>query len=433
MKISRSIILGIAVFVAATQSLAAPDAATKTVFNIVVAPEFRNRAPEVESLVSSLLFSMIQGDTLIVTSAGSEPRRVAAITLDADLGENPTARLKGLKKLFPSQLATIHQFAAGLSATLQSGQSGNLVRFAKSLEWVGREYPGQKIKVAYLGSPIVQEPSAWSMSTAYPMDGALTDTHSPYVATGGSQVLKNVELHVVHSANLSEFAKAYPDGHDAALRRFYSLYFRQMGGVLASWSGQSEHLAKLKANQYPPILVDDVNKTSKSGMAEVRSPVQIKADDGIQSVLWAQPISKNPPPPSHLHSKASMGITWNCAECDLDLYVRADGDNEELSFAHQSSNLGRHLKDLREMTPSNKGYETVIFPGAVDLDRLKVAINHYSGSATTTAIDIQFRIQTDEGLYFKNYRMKAGDGTKSGGSRDGAGWIKVNVKEVLGL
>lgn len=432
MKVLRSIILGIAALIAATQTLAAPDA-TKTVFNIVVAPEFRSRTPEVESLVSSLLFSMSQGDTLLVTSAGSEPRRVAAITLDADLSENPTARLKGLKKLFSSQLAAIHQFAAGLPANPQSGQSGNLVRFAKSLEWVGREYPGQKIKVAYLGSPIVQEPSAWSMATAYPMDGALTDPHSPYAATSGSQVLKNVELHVVHSANLAEFAKAYPDGHNATLRRFYSLYCRQLGGVLASWSGQSEHLAKLKTNQYPPISANDVNKDAKSGMAEIRSPVQIKADDDMQSVLWAQMISKNPPPPSHLRSKASMGITWNCAGCDLDLYVRADGDNEELSFAHQSSNLGRHLKDLRDMTPSNRGYETVIFPGAVDLDRLKVAINHYSGSATAAAIDIQFRIQTDEGLYFKNYRMKAGDGTKSGGSRDGTGWVKVNVKEVLGL
>lgn len=425
----KNILIRLAAIALLYISTAFSMACAQTVYNIIVGPEFRSRGSEVEQLLSDLLLTLQKGDTLILTGSGGE-RRIASITLEANPGENQVVRRRYFEARYSNQIRLIKDFLSELPK--QPDSRGNLTRLAKSLNVVDREFPGQKKKIVYLGSPIVQDPAVWSMAKAYPTDGVFFDQSSPYAITGSEQALKNTEIHVVHSVSLSEFSQAYPDIHNTALRRFYAAYFQLLGGQLASWSGQVSHLSRLTINQYPAINVANIDKFKKSAMVEVRSPVQIKADEKLNFSFWASPVSANPPPPSATFSKVVLGITWNCANCDLDLYARADGDDIELSFARQSSKLGRHLKDLLDMTPANKGYETIVFSSPVDLNRLKVAINHYAGT-TNDPIDIQFRIKVDDGLYFKSYRLSAGGGNRGGGSRDGARWVQVNLKNVFGL
>lgn len=407
-------------------------AAAATVYEVAVMPDAKIRT-EIWPMVSQILMTAAAGDAVTIMDP-STGLRIASFKVTEEMASSPNAnaRTVWLVKKQPGEVLKAKKFLLEKTA---SGGSGDFVRWSRSLEIRKTEFANvTRISGIFFGSPLVAAPEAYSMKHRYPSDAFLfLKDASLFSTVGKEQSLRNVDVHVVHSANLSEFSDRNPDFHHAKIKRFYSFFVNHMGGNLASFGGSSDHLRNIVAGTFPKPTGLEVDRSStKPIVYEVNSPMLEREDAAHQKNLWEGTIEKNPSPPSRPMAKAEMGITWN-QNVDLDIYVMPT-DDLELFYQKTSSSKfkGRFIKDIMSR-PGTNGFETVIYDAELPLKSIQVYVNHYSGSSTSP-IEGEFRIRIDGATYSKKFVLNSPNGTSGKGNRDQhPAWLKIDVAKAMGL
>lgn len=429
----------LALLLAAVVSLAG-QAAHAVVIEYAIAPEAKSRAELWPTLVETLLAAKAT-DVITVVDV-QKNQRIATISIPEEVARvaNPVARSNWLTK--QPVIAKLKGFLKEPDTTVGQGSGVAFVRYIRSLELRRAEF-NQPVQAVYWGSPIVVAPGV-SLAAAWPADGFLfaTDAFSLFSVTGKEGALKDVTLHLVHSATLAEFAKANPDGHRDRLRRFYGLFVGLQGGNLATFASSAEHLRNLAVTAYPKIDYGRPdNSSNKLLLWDVLAPVADREGKALRTSLWQSPAPAKNPSLSASQLAASpldIGIRWwsnKNERIDLDIYVQAAPGDAELSYKQTGAPekyAGRFLRDITAAGDEN-GFETVTYAGNVPVKGLKAYINHYSGkSSTPVAIEVRVRVQGE--IYSKRLQLPAGMGTGGGGNRDASpSWVKIDVPALLGL
>jgi hypothetical protein len=302
----------------------------------------------------------------------------------------------------------------------------------RGLEQRKNEFPGLSIKGVFFGTPLISSPEAYAMQHRWPSDGFITLRDSLFSAVGKENSLQGVDIHIVHSAGLTEFSERNRDFHAQKIKTFYGRMIARMGGNLATFGGSSDHLNNITTASFPKQNYGELEGGSKPVIYEVLSPQLVKEDGDRQQSLWASAVDKSPLVVPTGPQPFDLGLTWD-KNVDLDIYVLPAGD-VELFYGQTLSRkyAGRFLKDIRT-TPENRGYETVVYENPVPLNSLKVFVNHYSGQSTAP-INAEFRFRVNGQIYSKKFQLPAGRGTGGHGDRRAnPAWVEINIPVLLGL
>jgi hypothetical protein len=400
---------------------------------VEIAVADHQRAQDAWAIATSVLMTGAQGDIVTLVDAGSGQRK-ATLKVSEEMAASPNqnARSVWLTKQQAAEFSNAKTFLLNTSPTTTSGSS-NFLRWVRSLELRRMEFQkATRFDAIYLGSPLVTQPEAYSMVNRYPSDAFLANADSLFAVDKSKTLpLKGITVHVVHSVGLQEFSERNRDFHREKIKRFYGLFIDGLGGNLATFAGNIDHLKSISGATFPRVDYGAPNRAEKPVIYEVITPQLEAMDDARQNSLWANKIGANPPPPKETFSPVDIGITWN-RNIDLDLYVKPEGD-QELSFKQTASTKhgGRFLRDITSL-PGTNGFETITYDSAVPLRTMQVHVNHYAGSAVAP-IEIELRVRTNGQTYFRKFSLPPGTGTRGGGAREGTSWMKIPIQQVLGL
>jgi len=421
-------------------------APAQEVFHFVVAPSSEH-ARVLEPTLSNLLFSdMAEGDVLTVTHALTH-EDIMSIQLPAKVASRPIPiRKKMIAKLFARDLSKLRRFLVGISASTadsahpesshqESSQPAHLLRFLDTMESRKALHPNHTHKVVWMANPVVHDENAlFTMDDSrFPSDAHLFSSESIYSTLHRKSLLKNVELHIVHSSNKREFGPESVDLHHQKLKRFWALYVSHAGGKLATFGGSSHHLQNLKHAPFPGLKFQPDRSDTKLQSFQYQKQERQRTEVIRQQQLF-QVMSSNPEAPSReTRSPLEVGITWKGHGIDLDVYTQIESD-EQLSFRKQSSEKfgGKFFKDIRS-APGTNGFETIAYSKPLSLHQVEpILINHYSGSSASR-IEGEIRVKFAGKVYFKKFSISPGSGTQGArSSRHDPAWVEIDIAGVVG-
>lgn len=323
---------------------------------------------------------------------------------------NPKARL-GLNR---DAVAALKRFA---DKSVAPGSEGHppipsAVRLPQLLRYAAEHFSHAKqLDLVVLGSPFfvdTKEPAFSMTGGRFPSDGHLfaTPGKSPYGTEGQGQLLKNVHVHIGYgSDNIMQ-----GDRHRYFVQRFWTLYIERLGGKLSSFVADVPTLFRGLAQKNSPPAHDF--KPVHSDKLEM---ILLRPQENKQSI-FERPVSKTALPQMQLRraENVQIGISWQCALCDLDLYARAMPGAPVLYFGNITTKHGYYWKDYRNSPQPTNGFETISFDVPLDLRTLLIAINFYEGEAPKGAAG-EIRIAVDDQTYAAPFHIPA---TRGNGGHD---------------
>ncbi len=312
------------------------------------------------------------------------------------------------------------------------------VRLPQLLRYIANNFAGgDRLDVIVLGSPLYDDPKepVFSMANGhFPSDGHLfaSQSKTPFGAAGHPDLFKNLHVHIGYG---NEQVR-HNDRHGYFVERFWALYVEQQGGKLASFVGDLPTLfRRIKHNvtpanhHYTPV---------KSGKLEM---IRLRLEENKQSI-YDRPLSTAQITKAQIRraNHVEIGISWQCGECDLDLYARATPGAPILYFGHAESAQGRYWKDYRNSPTPTNGFETIAFKIPLDLRVLLIAVNFYEGIAQQ-GVSGELRLSIDGDTYASTFHIAATTGNqgkgaleaiKSGHANQNQSII-INPLRILGL
>ena len=417
---------------ALTLSTIASFSLAATVAEFAIASDGKSRE-DLWPLITSVILNGHKDDVVTLVNAQNSSR-VATIKVTEEIAEAPTVKAKAtwLTKQQGEQIQRMKQFLT--STTGQGAAHADFARYVQSLELRKTEFNGYNIQAVFVGSPLSTQPDNYSMRGRYLSDSFISHPETPFSTVGKQAALRSVNVHVLHSPAAMEFSEKNRDLHQTKVRRFVGLFVSGLGGNLATFSGDGSHLKTLLTTQFNRQSYGTPEASDgKLRVYDIVEPRLVREDEKRQISLWDSRIDKNPSPPARgSKSPIDIGITWD-KNVDLDVYVKADGDNEIFYGFTSSETYGaRFLKDITTL-PESRGYETVTFSKDTPLANLKVFINHYAGTSNQP-INGELRIRIDDKIYAKTFQFRAGSGTRGRGNRNvDAAWIPMNISTIVGL
>lgn len=164
------------------------------------------------------------------------------------------------------------------------------------------------------------------------------------------------------------------------------------------------------------------------------------ADDGSVPDIYRTPLQVAPAPEPiwKAASNVTIGITWDVAGADLDLYVRPMPSAPVIFFGQADTEEGRLFKDFT-LSPGT-GFETVALTSVIDLSQTRLAVNYYGGVHSAGGVRGEIRIAIGDQVWAKPIHVTATRGNKGNGANsvvtDGevpnAAWIIIDPLHVLG-
>lgn len=314
------------------------------------------------------------------------------------------------------------------------------IRMPHFMRFVAGNFDMDRYKsILVAGSPIYHDPlePRFTMRAArVPSHAHITATRqaSPYSVAGYGGLLPDTPVHLVSpSADWK-----LNDGHGAMVRCFWTLHTETMGGRLASF-GSDLKLALQRVGS-GTVGASPACERDSSDKLEMM-PVRIERFAGPS--LYDREVSEDAPAPELVRTaqNVQVGIRWqDCEACDLDIYVRPYNGAEVLYFGHTHSREGAFYKDFRSAPTAAAGLESVSFREPVDLGKLLVAVNLYSGNAPQ-GVNGEVRIAIGAETYAAPFRIEAQTGNRGAGAQDllNAGtvpneqWAIIDPMKVLGL
>lgn len=321
-------------------------------------------------------------------------------------------KAKAIIKRNRTAVATLMRFASKNAGA--TAETINTVRLPQLLHYVAENYhpdPSGELDVIVLASPFYadpQEPNV-SMASAYiPSDGHIHSSRasSPYGTAETGELLKAVRVHL----GFEENADIISDQHGFFLRRFWTLYIENQGGKLVSFMSDIDMLFERVSHHALP-LQHNFRLESSTKLEMIRLRREKPSNPIYERELSSQPLSSRTIQSSE---NVEIGIQWDCAACDLDLYARGSASADILYFGRNVTQMGNHWKDFTSSPSLSNAYETISFKVPVDLRQLRLAINFYNGAAPN-GIKGSIRLSVSGQTYEKPFTIPATSGNKSKG------------------
>lgn len=292
---------------------------------------------------------------------------------------------------------------------IDNDQVVHKIKLPQFLRFIGENHIAfdQEHDVIIIGNPLYLSGDAFDMSgSKVPGDGHLQNSVSHTVfGIDNPELLKNIRLHIGYPEEFSAH-----DQHHWHVKRFWTLFAEKQGGELVSFTGDlSTLLNRVKKNTNAPKHSYELQDTTRLEMIQL-APVKLKETRSI----FQRPVEKGNLSPSDIKAArdVQIGITWDCTQCDLDLHVRPHASADVLSFRRTQTEEGRYWKDFRN-APAH-GFETIDLSGVTDLRDVLIAVNFYSGEATSPLTG-EIRLAVGNKTYAKAFTINASYGNNGKG------------------
>lgn len=258
-------------------------------------------------------------------------------------------------------------------------------------------------------------------NSRYPNDAHLgtDEQHSVYGTSSKKDLLKNVFVHQVYLNNWEG------DNYKTRINRFWSLFVKNQGGGLATFTGDLKTgFDRLTAN---PATIEnfDLDK-SQNKLEFYRATREVVPVGGVseEANFLADGVQLSTEPPASTRGNLKVGIRWLCP-CDVDLYAKSNNSPDYLYFGHQDSIDGHFFKDFTTSTAEN-GLEYIQF-NEIDASSLDVKVNLYSGSPDNGVVTGIVRAELNGRVYQAPFEIKPT--FLSSDSK----WSKIDIKSLLKL
>lgn len=411
-------------------------------FVVALPDDYPGERTEMETLISRASLATKPGDSLSVYNA-TERKRLASIVVPEETGYN-NLRLK--QNAFGGELRKLAPFLESLDKPAPLSANIFFPQFLR--EFANTTLPGLPDKSAELlvvGSAKYhddREPRYTMLEGHFPSDGFLAtdDTASPYGASNRRGSLAGVNVHFCTTDD-----DWIDDVHRQRVERFWSLYVRELGGKLATFTNDLNVCTQRfveKVTATPEEFAVDPAQTKPEMLRIVRSTEReqqsgpaVERNEGAAFMGNDATISSQPP--EEQSGPAKIGIRWACGACDIDLYARASQQAAFLYFANQVTPEGRHNKDWRNSPDVENQYEYIDFTTPVDINNLEIYLHFYRGRQEGGAGGV-VRLWFNGKVYEQPFHIAAARGDRQARKRPdqialGDEWVKVNVAELAGL
>lgn len=317
------------------------------------------------------------------------------------------------------------------SAKIPEGEASGEIKLPQFLDYLAQNGYAQDADIAVIGSPIYNDsrnPDASMTDVKYVPDEhfGLPALVSAFSLIGKENALKGSR---VHQLILDESWKVSED-YEHVVKRQWTLFLEGQGAALSTWINDWSIFWERVKNSAPALP-----HTYKRGELEQNQPSQNDVP------IHKRALSTLKPPKSVLAQAQTLeiGITWDCAACDVDLYAKPSLSAQALSFKNKETPEGIFHTDYMS-SPERNRYETISFTKAVDLRGVVLAVNLYGGSSPE-AVRGEIRISLNGKTYGHAFSIKA----ISGNAGDGAEatlqnknpandhWVVLTPEEILGF
>ncbi|NQY65601.1 MAG: hypothetical protein HRT38_18210 [Alteromonadaceae bacterium] len=282
------------------------------------------------------------------------------------------------------------------------------IRIPQLLRSIANNKPSSDIEVILFGSPHYVDRSevAFSMVDGqFPSTGHLLNrrTQTPYGLADDKALLSGMRVHWFYGSD-----RFINNRHSSAVERLWTLYTELTNGKLVTFSedlatvlSRATNNAKAPAHSYQ--LDPNDNKIEM-----IRLPVKV-----MSKSIRQRPISSTALPLRKLRhaTDVEVGITWNCNNCDLDLYAKANPTAPILYFGNTKTPQGTYFKDYQYSPKGSNGFETINFKTPLDLRVMKFVINFYRGNVVG-GVKGELRLTIDGKTYSKPFHLKSPKGNK---------------------
>ncbi len=350
---------------------------------------------------------------------------------------HPKARLTANKKL----IAALMQFAKNAKEPYGSLEPSIIgaVRLPQFLRVVAQQTLEQDTNILILGDPLYDDPKDREFSMAAglsPNDGHLQASRrdSPFGLKEVGKPLKGARVHYVFGNE----DWAITDAHKFHVRRFWSLFVSRQGGVLASVNGDLPGtLEQMRSRSVGSAQTYSLQPINKLEMIRFRPPELIS-----RLSLHERPLSARRMSAERIqHAKGvEVGISWNCAECDLDVYARPRKSAKPIFFHNTKTPDGIYWKDFTSSPKQSHGLERIAFNGVVDLRELLLAVNFYSGNSKS-GVRGEIRLAVDQNTYALPFLISAKTGNAGvgvhqmlrTGKAPSSQWLVIDPLSIIGV
>jgi len=309
-------------------------------------------------------------------------------------------------------ISQLVQFAKTDTVVMAKTMPSGAIRLPQLLRSIANNKSSSNIEVMLFGSPHYTDKvdAAFSMTDGqFPSDGHILNqrTQTPYGLVGNKKLLFAMRLHWFYGSK----DKFINDRHGAAVERFWTLYMERTGGKLVSFS--SDLLTVLsRANNHAVAPTHSYRLNPDDDKMEmVRLPIDV-----MTKSIHQRPVSINALSPETLKyaNNVEVGITWQCKDCDLDLYAMSYPNAPVLYFGKTDTPQGIYYKDYLYSPSGSNGFETIAFKVPLDLRVMKLVVNFYRGKVTSGAKG-EIRLSIDGVTYSRTFHIKANKGNKGKG------------------
>lgn len=295
------------------------------------------------------------------------------------------------------------------------------------------------IDVIIFGSPLYDDPDEGLTMRygAVPNDGHIRAGRNatPFGAGGDAKALAGFRVHLKTPGLSSGASWRLHDAHGQAVERFWTLFVAAQGGTLVSFTHDEDALLE-RAAQHVGAPAHRW-RLGNPGRLEML-PFAPRGES--RTSIYDRPLARNAPSPAQIaHAgRVEIGIRWDCAACDLDLYAVPRRGAEVIYYVNLITPEGRLFKDFRRSPDYANGLEMIAFSAPIDLSALALAINHYSGAASRITGEV--RIALDGATYaapfvFETPAPTSGQGADvwvNTGRAPARGWIIIDPLAVIG-
>lgn len=317
---------------------------------------------------------------------------------------SPRARLNANRE----PVAKLLQFAEQVS--LPSGDGEPSIRGAILLPQLLRQIAllpveSNEHETIIIASAVYDHPSQpqWSMAgRRFPGDGNIFNSRSesPYAAADSPEILNGFRVHIAYDEASGGMEV---DSYAFRVQRYWTLFVEAQGGQLVSFTNELQtalQRAKLDAPAMPHQFEAQLVATGESTIYE--RPI-------LQEALSRQELRQ-------AHG-VSIGLTWDCSSCDLDLYSRYSPSAEVLFYGNPSTREGTVRKEfpLSYQDTGNRGFETIYYTVGINLEELAIGVNFYEGSAPD-GVTAELRIDVGGKTYAKSLYIPASTGNQGVGA-----------------
>lgn len=306
------------------------------------------------------------------------------------------------------------------------------------LRYVGTNYPANgKSDLIVLGSPVHHDPRIATLSmrgARVPNDGHIkaSRAQSPYGTAGLQNRLKGYRVLL----GIPSMDWAATDRHAYFTQRFLSLMIAAQGGQLTTFTTDLGTLFQQAAKPLGgPLEAYSLTATDKLEM------IAFKPETAALSI-YERELSRQVPARSALRraEQVEIGISWDCGDCDLDLFARPGLHGEVIFYGKPVTATGRLFKDYQQSPAITGGFETIAFAVPVDLTTLRLAINFYAGKVPQGGVTGEIRIAIGNHTWAKRFGIAANAGNKGkdanavmkSGQASNKAWVVVDPVNITG-